>query len=280
MMRRRFKKEPAPQPLLKRLFRSALRVVTLTVVVLGGAYAWNPQKLHYPRRKPPVPNPRIDPESKRLFSAGTRLTVVTGHPDDTEYYISGTLLKLAQAGVKITLIVTTDGDKSFYPPFTTNVEENRRVRRKEQAEAAKAYGASVVMLGGSDGRYDPDEPTLRAKLRDAMIASQPDYVMTFESEYLPTVQHRDHENSGRAASELAKETGAKWLVRFATTADNYYVDTSGTWARREELLAIHASQFYGEKLVRIQGFVMSKAVEDGAEINAETAEGFRVSRLR
>jgi LmbE family N-acetylglucosaminyl deacetylase len=279
-MPRESKPTKPPRSRGRRILASLGRILFLLVAILGWLYWWNPQKLHYPRKKPPVPNPRIDPDSKRLFANGTRVTVVSAHPDDTEFYISGTLLKLAKAGAKITIIVVTDGDKSYYPPFTTDVAENRRVRRLEQERAGQAYGAKVVMLGGPDGRYNPDETKLRQKLRDAIQESKPDYLFAFESDYLPTVQHRDHENTGRAATELAKDIGADWLLLYATMANNYYVDTTGTWDQRSELLAIHASQFYGEKLKRIRGFVMDKAFTDGEEIGTETAEGFRVVLLR
>jgi LmbE family N-acetylglucosaminyl deacetylase len=245
--------------------------------IVGGLYAWNPQRLHYFAK--PVTLPPIDPESKSLFKKGNRVTVVAGHPDDAEFFISGTLLKLHQAGAAITLIVVTDGDKSYYPSFLTNAEENRKVRRAEQEEASKAYGGKVVFLGGPDGRYDPDEQTLRTKLLAAIQDSRPDYLMAFDDEHVLKVQHRDHENSGRATRELAPQTGAKWLLLFATYAPTYWVDTTGTWDKRAQLLAVHKSQFYGEKLGLIQGTVFDKALTEGEKIGKETAESFRAMRI-
>ena len=135
------------------------------------------------------------------------------------------------------------------------------------------------MLGGPDGRYNPDEPVLRKKLEDAMVESKPDYVITFDSEYLPLVQHRDHENSGRAATELAPKTSAKWLLLFASTAKNYYVETGKYWTQRSELVAIHKSQFYGAKLDMIRGNLMEREMSDGEEAGVDMAEGFRAVKL-
>jgi LmbE family N-acetylglucosaminyl deacetylase len=267
------------QKIFVRILRSAMRVNGTVLLIVFTAYWWNPQKIYYPRKPIPNPNPKIDPDSQQLFSKNARVTVVAAHPDDPEFYISGTLLKLYEAKAKIKLIVVTDGDKGYYPPFTTNVDENRRVRRLEQIEAAKAYGAEVVFLGGPDGRYSPDEPNLKDKLRSALINSRPDYIFAFESTYLPLVQHRDHANTGKATLELAGSTNARWLLLYATTADNYYVDTSGLWEKRERLLAIHKSQFYGEKLEQIKLMVQSRAFEDGEVIGTEMAEGFRAVKL-
>lgn len=245
--------------------------------IVGGIYAWNPQRLHYFAK--PVAIPKLDPDSKSLFTNGTRVTVVVGHPDDAEFYISGSLLKLHEKGAEITLIVVTDGDKSYYPWFLTNAEDNRRARRAEQTKASSAYNATVIFLGGPDGRYDPDEKTLRAKLLSAIQDSKPDYLLAFDDEYVLKVQHRDHENSGRATRELAPQTGARWLLLFATFAPSYWIDTSGTWDKRAELLAVHKSQFYGEKLQLIQGTILDKATTEGEKIGAETAESFRAIPL-
>ena len=261
-------------PIWKRIVRSFL----LLIGILLGAYLWNPQRVHWPSRPIPVPNPKIDPDSKALFAKGTRVTAVVGHPDDAEFYISGTLLKLAKAGAKVTLIVVTDGDKSYYPGFLTDAEENRRVRRQEQKDASAAYQGNVVFLGGPDGRYDPDEPKLRTKLLTAIQESKPDYLIAFDDEFVTRIQHRDHSNSGRATRELFPESGAKWLLLFATSAPNYWVDTTGTWDKRAELLAVHKSQFFGDKLLTIQGFVLDKAMTEGEKLGVETAESFRAIR--
>ena len=277
------KKEPPSGPRWKRVLKSVGRILLSLFLVLffvgGGAYWWNPQRIHF--RKPNPDNfPKVDPDSSSLFSAGHRVTIVVGHPDDAEFFISGALLKLHDAGAILTLIVVTDGDKSFYPPFMTNAEENRRVRRLEQTQASSHYGAKVIFMGGPDGRYNPDEPFLRAKLLATIHSEHPDYIIAFDPEYLPTIQHRDHENSGRAAIELAPETSAKWILLFATTAKNYFVDTSKYWDKRSELVAIHKSQFYGEKLERVRGMLYEKEMSDGEESNLELAEGFRAIKLK
>jgi LmbE family N-acetylglucosaminyl deacetylase len=265
---------------VQRFFKSLARIVIALVVIIGGIYAWNPQKLHYPRKKAPLYNPPVDPGSLLMFSKYSRITAVTAHPDDSEVGISGTLLKLHKAGAEITLIVVTDGDKSYYTRLFTNAEENRVVRHAEQEEASKAYGAKVVFLGGADGRYDPDEPDLRSKLRQALIDSKPTHILAFDPVYLPTIQHRDHENTGKAVADLASETTAKYLLHYSTMAPNFWVDTTGFWDERVRLLGVHKSQFYGEKLERIKGMVYRWTSDAAEHTKGETAEAFRVVPLR
>ncbi len=275
--------ESTPKPLWKRLLRSIFRIFTLLFLILffcgGGFYCWNPQKIHFKKEPVGVPKTYMG-NAGSLFSKDARVTVVVGHPDDAEYFISGVLLKMYDAGTQITLIVVTDGDKSYYPSFLTNAEENRKVRRQEQTEASSHYGAKVVFLGGPDGRYDPNEPTLRKKLEDAMIESKPDAILAFDPEYLPVVQHRDHENSGRAASELALKTSAKAIFFFASTAPNFSVATGDYWSKRSELIAIHKSQFSGEKLERVRSTLMEREFNDGELFGGDMAEAFRAMKLK
>src|SRR5207302_10889033 len=54
-------------------------------------------------------------EPDDLFRPETRVLIVSAHPDDTEFYLGGTLLRLAEAGARLHLVVATDGDKGYYP---------------------------------------------------------------------------------------------------------------------------------------------------------------------
>lgn len=250
----------------------------LIVSGLGVLYAWNPQKIDLFAKTPP-PSERVTPEQIGLFSPGRRVAVVVAHPDDPEFYISGTLLKLKASGAKLLIVLTTDGGKAYYPPFTTNVEENRRVRRQEQLDAAAAYGAQVTFLDAPDGRYVPNDAE-KTKMREALREFDPEVVITFDGDYPPQIQHRDHRNSGIATEAIVAGTSTQWLLRFGTRAPNLYVDTSGLWEKRSELLAIHKSQFFGGRLERVRGMVQGRAFAYGEEANVEMAEAFRASEIR
>lgn len=250
----------------------------IIVFSLGLLYTWQPQKIDLFSKTPP-PQDRVTPEQVGLFNPGRRVAVVVAHPDDPEFYISGTLLKLKASGAKMLIVLTTDGGKAYYPPFTTNVEENRKVRRQEQLDAAKAYDAEVTFLDGPDGRYNPDGAA-QEKLREALREFDPEIVLTFDGSYPPKVQHRDHRNSGIAAEAVVAGTSTEWILQFGTRAPNLYVDTTGLWERRSELLAIHKSQFFGDRLPMIQRMVEGRAFETGEAAGFEMAEAFRATKLK
>jgi LmbE family N-acetylglucosaminyl deacetylase len=261
--------------------KRATKAVTVTVATIGvvGLYLYQPQRIDFLPRPVPDHNPRIDPDSARLFSAGTRVAVVAAHPDDTEFFLGGTLTKLAQSGAKVLLIVCTDGDKGYYPWFLTNADENRRVRRLEQLEAARAYGAEVIFLAKPDGRLHADQELIR-QLQFSLKEFDPEYLLAFDPDYPPRVQHSDHLQSGIAAIEALKQLPkVRWLLRYSTHAPNFYLDVTPFWPEKERLLAVHRSQFNGNRLAKIKRMLRSWAHEDGRAIGADLAESIRVEAL-
>lgn len=246
-----------------------------TAAGLYAFYRWQPQRIQVWERPVPEDDPQIDPASEFLFSRDASIAVVTAHPDDAEFYVGGTLTRLHEAGTKITLIVTTDGDKGYYPG--ADADANRRIRRQEQLESASRFGCDeVIFLGHPDGRLR-DTRELRAQIRRAIIASEAQYAMSFDPVFPPRVQHSDHLRTGAATAHAIRETpNVEFLLQFSTRAPNFAVDISDVWPAKRELLALHKSQFSGKKLGFVERMVHGRAAEQGAEAGVELAESFRV----
>lgn len=256
------------------------RIVLATVALgIGAFYLYQPQRLNFFPRPAPSPNPLVDPDSSFLFSHGARVAVVAAHPDDPEFFIGGFLTKLHEAGASIAIIMATDGDKGYYPPGMTNPDENRRVRREEQTEAAKQYNAKVYFLGGPDGRLN-DTPQLEESILERLRDFQPDYIVSFDPDFPPRVQHRDHLTVGEATQKVAfRVENARWHLRFSTYAANHFVDITSLWPTKRHLLSLHKSQF-ADRMAFIERLVGDRARADGKLAGCQYAEGLRVSRLR
>ncbi|MEZ0327068.1 MAG: PIG-L deacetylase family protein [Fimbriimonas sp.] len=246
--------------------------------MLWAFWAWQPWEFDFIERKPEQPLPRIDPDSKKLFGKGTRVLVITAHPDDSEFYIGGTLHLLGKSA-EIHQIICTDGDKGYYW-FFADAKENRRVRRIEANAAKDAWhGRSLEFLGYPDGRLRVRDE-LVDRIAERIRALRPEYVLAFDGEFPPRLSHQDHRRAGDAALLAAKTAGVPlWLMMFSTNAANYYVDITDVWPDKEELLKIHASQFHGERLERVTNMVASSAEKDGEAANVTHAEGFRCIKL-
>jgi len=251
----------------------------LFALIYGGLW-YQPYEIDVIPRKLPNPNPRIDPDSKDLFSKGVKVLVVTAHPDDSEFFIGGLLSKLSKTGAEMNQVICTDGDKGYYF-FFTDAAKNRVTRREEALNASHAWnGKSVTFLGYPD-RFLHANNEVVAKISDAIIKFRPQYILAFDGDYPPRTSHQDHRRSGDAVKIAVEKTHiAKWLMLFSTIAPNYVADITDYWESQKKLLQIHRSQFYGKHLGGVENMIEHSAEKDGELGGYEMGEGFRCIRLR
>ena len=240
-----------------------------------GFYFYQPVRIDLFPRPVPYPNPPVDPDSKDLFAKGARVTILTAHPDDAEYYAGALVAKLQKVGARVSLVVLTDGDKGFYP--WVDAAANRKVRRLEQTSAAHAWGAEqITFLGFRDGRLPENDETVAAATK-ALAGAE--WIVSFDGDYPPKVAHNDHRNAGFIAERAARAAGAHWLVRFATHAPNGTFDLSGFDTAQRQFLDAHRSQFTGEKEMKVWGTIFETGTEDGERIGKEYGLSYRATRL-
>ncbi len=278
---RRPKVELSPErlkALKKKHLKRRIIVYGTLIALFWGFWSWQPWEFDLVERKPKTPLPKVDPDSKKLFSKGAKILVITAHPDDSEFYIGGTLHRLSKTA-DLNQVIATDGDKSYYW-FLTDAKENRRIRRIEANAAKNAWhGKNILFLAYPDGRL---------KVSDALVDSigaeikrlRPDYVMAFDGEYPPRFSHRDHRRAGEASLLAVQMAGVPlWHMMFSTNAANFYVDITDVWPQKEKLLAIHESQFHGDRLKGVTNMVAGRAEIDGEASDYALAEGFRCIKI-
>ncbi len=269
-------------PLMRsRLRRAAKRIGCLFAVLLAGFwlfYLWQPYRVDWVERRPERPLPRVPIEETGMLSPRSRVLIVVGHPDDDAYYIGGTLFRLKDLDATMRLVVCTDGDKSYYP--FSDPKPLRRIRRREEEECARTAGIrDVVFFGLPDSRMAVDD-ALVERLADQIRWFRPTHLLTFDPKYPYRVSHRDHRAAGQATVAAARKVGFPgWLMLFATLGPNTAVDMTEKWPDVENLLAIHKSQFYGERLAWIRRSVKAHAMEAGERFGPALAEQFRAFRL-
>jgi LmbE family N-acetylglucosaminyl deacetylase len=278
-LKERLDTPPADVSAIKRKHRKRRIVVYGTLFVAAWAFwAWVPWNFDIVERKPKKPLPRVDPDVKKLFTKGTRILLVTAHPDDSEFYIGGALTRLGKSA-EIHQVICTDGDKTYYWIFT-NAAENRRVRRIEAKEALGKWGGKTLdFLGYPDGRLRVSDE-LVDKIVDKIRIYRPDYVFAFDPDYPPRVSHSDHRRAGEAAQAAVLKAGVPlWHMMFSTNAPNFFIDISDQWPDKEKLLQIHRSQFHGDRLEKVTNMVAYSAEKDGEALGTTYAEGFRCVRI-
>ena len=272
----------SPAEKRRRLQRRVVGYGAITLLIVA-FYFYQPQRIHFFAKPPPKPNPSVDPDSMRLFSKGVKVVLVQAHPDDSEFFISPFLLKLAASGAEIHQLVMTDGDKSFYFWAREDVAQNRKIRETEQREAASHYAQEVTFFHEPDGRLG-GQPDNAKMVQDYIEKIQPEYVIAFDTEYWPRINHADHLASG-AAALLALEAippaqrSVKWLLLYDTTAPNFTPDVSQTVDQGEAMLAIHKSQFYGKRLDLIRNSRLEYWYDAGQAANVSYGVPLRAMKM-
>lgn len=251
------------------------------LAALGGAawaaYRYQPLRVCLRPARPAEADARISSEPVGLFRPSARVLIVTAHPDDTEFFLGGTLLRLAEAGARLHLVVATDGDKGYYP--LARPDALRQLRRQEQRTAAAQWRAEeVVFLAHRDGRLCGSE-TLVGQIEQELRRIEPEYVLSFEYHCPPLVAHQDHLRAGEATFVAMQRAGlGACALYFATRAPDLFVDVSPCWERRRALLEYHRSQWHYSRYRQVRALITHTARKDGRRIGTPYAEGLRCAR--
>ncbi|MHB1392554.1 MAG: PIG-L deacetylase family protein [Clostridia bacterium] len=102
-----------------------------------------------------------------------RALVLTPHPDDETLGCGGTAYSLYQKGVKVSVVLATDGNSSFRD------ENIAHIRSKEFQSAAKILGFSnTYLLGYPDGKLNEYQDSAEKRIREIINEEKPDIVFT------------------------------------------------------------------------------------------------------
>lgn len=201
--------------------------------------------------------------------------VTTAHPDDAEFSMGGTILKLLAAGKKVGIADFTRGE------LGTNGSADMRTR--ESAEADRRFGLTTrVNLGFRDGFFTYDETHVMAAVT-LLRTYRPDILFTN-----PAVdRHPDH---GRAHAvmrdavflsgleKIKTDNLAPWRPKHvfhyiqndAHTPD-LVVDITPQWDAKLHVLGAYESQFNGSDFWE---FHAGRARTTGAMAGVQFGEGF------
>ncbi|GGR21791.1 PIG-L deacetylase family protein [Deinococcus ruber] len=202
-----------------------------------------------------------------------RVLAVVAHPDDLEWYIGGTLRRLADQGARVVVIVATDGEKG---PNRTGATNLAATRRAEQAAAGRVLGYAHIYSLGLPDRGASQGSRLLAELRRIYAQEQPEAVFAFDPA-LPALPylHPDHQGSARVFLEFWRGlgTGHPPVYLFQTRRPNVAVDISSVIDIKARALAQHVTQNGGSA-----GMMPRLFAGDGRQVGVRYAELFRALR--
>jgi LmbE family N-acetylglucosaminyl deacetylase len=185
----------------------------------------------------------------------TSAVVVAAHPDDETLGLGGTLSVLADSGVRLRVVVATDGEASHPASRTTTPRRLADLRRSEDEASLAALGAGdaeLVRLSMPDGGLSVRFVQFVARLRE-LTAGFDVCVVPWSAD-----MHPDHESAGRAALTACSGTGTAvwqypvWMWHWAVPGDvRVPWDRAArielpawAWVRKQEAVSCHASQIF------------------------------------
>jgi len=221
-----------------------------------------------------------------------RVLAIAAHPDDIEFVMAGTMLRLAELGWELHYLNVSSGNCGS---TLMNAEETRRVRGGEARTAASLLGATFHAGICDDLEVFYDRPTLRW-LAGLVREVQPQIVLT----HSPEDYMEEHMIVARLAVTAAFAHG---MPNFSTepprepfesditvyhamphgltdglrrpVEPDFYVDTTAVQDRKREALACHQSQ--QEWLDTSQGMnSYLQAMDDmAAKLGERSGQSFR-----
>ncbi len=174
---------------------------------------------------------------EQLATKPLSVLAISAHPDDLEFFAGGFLHRLALAGSQVIVIDVTKGEKS------TNVENLREIRQKEQEQAANIMGyRSLYFLHLPDLGVQIADPA--KYLADIWKKTQPDMVLTFDPEHpLHFIKHPDHRAVGAAIQSLVCDLDFKGtVIYYGTSLPNVSIDITDVIETKVEAILAHKSQ--------------------------------------
>ncbi|MBT7254631.1 MAG: LmbE family protein [Planctomycetaceae bacterium] len=184
---------------------------------------------------------------------------ICAHPDDIEFLMSGTLMRLGRVGYELHYMNIATG---CCGSTTHNAVEAAGIRRTESQAAANFIGATFHQPLCNDLEVFYDQPTL-AKLTAIIRKVAPDILLT----HSPTDYMEDHTTTCRLAVTSAFCRGMPNYPTTPVTAaiekpvtvyhaqpyshygplgelitPSCFIDVSALQARKREMLALHQSQ--------------------------------------
>ena len=198
------------------------------------------------------------------------ILAIGAHPDDIEFGCGGALIKYANAGHNVSILVLTDGSFGGDP----------QTRQEEQNAAMNFMGAKGLFWGGYRDTELVCNRELILKIEDVVQKVNPDVVfLNFWADV-----HQDHRAAAQAAVSATRYIKEVLFYEVPTTQHfepDQFVDIQDILDNKLKLLELHASQIDKTKIENLSIVESAKSCANfrGFQGRVRYAEGFKAVRV-
>ncbi len=198
------------------------------------------------------------------------ILAIGAHPDDIEYGCAGTLIKYAERGHHIYLMVLTSGQEGG----------SSEIRKQEQENAAELMSVQKIFWGGYHDTQLPLNKELIEKIEEVLGEVNPDLILVNFGDDT----HQDHRILTQATMSATRYVRNVLFFEVPTTQNfnpQVYVDISDTLERKSQVLNAHASQVMKTNIedMYIIELAQANATFRGIQGRVKFAEAFAPLRL-
>jgi LmbE family N-acetylglucosaminyl deacetylase len=198
------------------------------------------------------------------------ILAIGAHPDDIEFGCGGSLIKYAEHGHRIFLMVLTEGEKGG----------TRQTRHKEQMAAARTLGAKRIFWGGYEDTRIAVERRLIQQIEQVIAAVDPLFIFVHYGDDT----HQDHRHLATCTITATRYTRNVLFYEGPTTQNftpTVFVNIDSVLEHKLAALNAHASQVMKTNIegLSILDLARASAHFRGIQGRAKCAEGFVPLRL-
>ena len=198
------------------------------------------------------------------------ILAIGAHPDDIEFGCGGTLMRYAQKGHRVSLLILTAGEVGGDP-------EDRIC---EQEKAAYYLKAKKIIWGNFKDTDIPTDRSVIMAIEKAIHETKPELVLF---NHVMDI-HQDHRAVAHAALSATRYMKEVLFYEVPTTQNfepDVFVDISSVMDKKLRLLKLHCSQVNRTRVqnLNILESVKSCAIFRGYQGRVKYAEGFKALRI-
>lgn len=223
----------------KKIKRWALRLMLVFVAILLvlPALVYAVMAITSALSRPSNPKTAKERGDSLLKLKNKVIMVVSAHPDDIDYWASGTMAKLHRNGNKIIMVLGTSGEKG------ADIPDLDKIREQEQREAGKIIGYDKIIFLRHPDRGLKADQQFKDELREIFKQYKPDILFAFDIDKEGLIYHHsDHRAAGIAAHEVAPEfKSIKEVYQYHTRAPNVIVNVSDVVGIKAKAMSAHQS---------------------------------------
>ena len=198
------------------------------------------------------------------------ILAIGAHPDDIEYGCAGTMIKYAERGHHIFLMVLTSGQEGG----------STEIRQQEQETAAEIMKVQKVFWGNYHDTQLPLNKELIEKIEEVLGEVKPDLILVNYGDDT----HQDHRILTQATMSATRYVRNVLFFEGPTTQNfnpQVFVDISDTLERKFKVLEAHSSQVMKTNIedMSIVELAQANATFRGIQGRVKFAEAFAPLRL-